>query len=127
MQKKSVSRAVSLALALTSFLTVAPLVAEPAASAATQNTLAQALGLETPCANAGAKDLPPAPEYRMFWWPDRCGTCSTSVQCQGLLVYSSCNPADGGRGICSSTGEVCPDSPVEGEVTEVSCYCDIVS
>lgn len=123
------SRAVSLALALTSFLTVAPLVAEPAASAATQNALlAQVLGLGTPCAAAGAKDLPPASEHRMSWWPDRCGACGTSAQCQGLFVYASCNPADGGRGICTSTGEVCPGSPVEeGEVTEVNCYCDVIS
>ncbi|HVR96723.1 MAG TPA: hypothetical protein VMW27_08925 [Thermoanaerobaculia bacterium] len=126
--KKSVSRAVSLALALTSFLTVAPLVAEPAASAATQNALAQVLGLETPCAAAGAKDLPTAPEHRMSWWPDRCGACSSAAQCQGLLVYMACDPGDGGRGICTSTGEVCPGSPVEeGEVTEVSCYCDVIS
>ena len=125
--KNSVSRAVSLALALASFLTVAPLVAEPAASPATQKALAQVLGLETPCTAAGAQDLPPAPEDRMLWWPDRCGTCSTSAQCQGWLVGKSCNPGDGGQGICRSTGDICPDSPVEGEVIEVSCYCDVIS
>lgn len=118
--KKELFRAVPLALALISFL-VAPLAAEPAASAATPQSLAQALGLKAPCAAAGAENL-----HRMAWWPDLCGACSSSPQCVGLLVLDvrPCDPGDGSRGICVSTGNYCPDSDPDDNRDEVSCYCD---
>jgi hypothetical protein len=65
----------------------------------------------------------------MAWWPDRCGACSSSAQCVGLLVLDGtlCSPEDGGRGICRSTGDYCTDSNPDDDRDEVSCYCDVVS
>lgn len=81
-----------------------------------------------PCAGAGGpQSIQPAPEQRMSWWPDRCGECSSSPECVGLLDGSACPTLDGSRAICRSTGEICPGSIVVDDRNEVSCYCDVIA
>jgi hypothetical protein len=127
--KKDLSRAVSLALTLLAFLTIAPLAAEPAASTASPQDLARALGLKAPCA-AGAQNLPSKPEHRMAWWPDLCGACSDSPQCVGLLVLDirGCDPGDGSRGTCRNYAGYCTeDADPDDNRDEVNCACDFDS
>ena len=127
--KKSLFRAVPRALALLSFLTVAPLAAEPVASPVSSQDLARALNLKAPCA-AEARNLPSKPENRMSWWPDLCGACSDSPQCVGLLVMDmrGCNPGDGSRGICRNYAGYCSeDSDPDDNRDEVNCTCEIDS
>jgi len=80
-----------------------------------------------PCGGAKALNPQTTPERRLAWWPDRCGACSSSPQCVGLLVLdvTPCVHEDGGQGICRSDGwESCTDTDPDDNRDEVSCYCD---
>ena len=81
-----------------------------------------------PCAGAkGLQNPQTTPEQRMVWWPDLCGECSLSAQCVGMLVMDvrPCDPGDGSRGMCQSTGNYCStDSDPDDNRDDVSCYCE---